>query len=170
MGTWVRINGQINVNLGCAYRRFSENPCVYEYYVNMKNRIKKWVDRAYRKHLSIGLPIDCGCDVLFIDRQQSHRNEGYDFFSNPSDLSEYNYCTIVLHVWDRNGDFNNGSAFIEDVFHKLRTNGIEIEFGTFVTVQPDYSSTALAYTPQGRYSVDFESIPCDNTYKLSKWS
>ena len=169
MGTWVRIKGQINIDTGTAYHRFDENPHVYEYYVNMQKRIEKWIRRAFNKHLRKGYAVDCGCNIAFFDRDQCYRNHGYDFFERRIELSEYEHLTVVLQVWDRNGDFNNGSAFIEDVFNKLRTNGFVINDNTFVAVGADYSPVKLIYTTDGLYTVDFEKLKLDNSKKLRRY-
>ena len=169
MGTWVRIQGQIHVNLAGSYHRFNENQYVYEYYQNMKNRITKWIEKSFRKHLRIGLGIDCGCQVSFFDFDQYYRNQGYDFFDRPIVLSEYTRVVINLNEWDRNGDFNHGQRFIEDVFNKLRTNSIYIDDLTYVTVAPDYASNKLIYTTQGMYNVDFANIAIDRTKKLTNY-
>lgn len=169
MGTWVRIQGQIHVNLAGSYHRFNENQYVYEHYQNMKNRITKWIEKSFRKHLRIGLGIDCGCQVSFFDFEQYYRNQGYDFFDRPIELSEYNRMVINLNTWDRNGDFDHGQAFIEEVFNKLRTNSIYIDDLTYVTVAPDYASNKLIYTTQGMYNVDFANIAIDRTKKLTNY-
>lgn len=110
-----------------------------------------------------------GVKFHFLIFEQYYRNQGYDFFNRPVELSEYNRLVINLNVWDRNGDFQNGQSFIEEVFNKLRTNSMIIDDLTYITIAPDYASNLLIYTTDGMYNVDFAKFAIDRTKKLTNY-
>lgn len=157
MGTWVRISGKIDVDVGCLYNRNELSPYRYENYKRVQKMIEKWIDRAYRKYLYKGLGIDCHCGVTFDESSTYHSNYEhlYDCIGeNEYDVTCYNDLTIYINVWDRNGLLNDGELFVNAVLQNLKSNQCFVRDTTMINVTADYSRDMVVFNGKRKATFD----------------
>lgn len=156
MGTWVRVSGKIDVDISCLYHRNELSPYRYEDYKRVQSVIKKWIERAYRKHLFKGLGLDCYCGMTFDEQSAYHSNYEYLYDctgQNRYDITRYDGLTIYLNVWDRNGLLSDGEKFVGTVLQILKSNQCFVRDTTMINVTADYAPEQLiVYT--GNKSVE----------------
>lgn len=151
MGTWVRVSGKIDLNLYHIYDRLNGyghplSSYRYEHFKLVQQQIKKWIERSFHKHPVQGFTCDKHCSVVFDESTAYH--SPYDtledpFNNNQYNVSQYDYVTVYINVWDRNGMLEGGKAFVDNVLHTLQSNGCYVNSTTMINVTADYAPEQL---------------------------
>lgn len=148
MGTWVRIDGKINLSISNMFNRFKLSEYRYEHYIILKQKIESIVKRSYyRKELDCGLDTYCG--VTFDDKCCYRSN--YSYLPDMVDpnrthyVTLYDSCVFYLNVWSRYGSYEQGQQFVENVIHSLKSNNCSFYFGTKIVVTADYTDNLSIY-------------------------
>ena len=161
MGTWVRIDGKVDLSITDMFVRFNLSEYRYEHYDIIKQKIESIVKRSFdRNKLAWGL--DSYCGVTFDDKCCYRSNYLYLYDIVYSDrqhyVTSYDTCTFYLNAWSRYGTYEQGQQFVENMIHSLKSNNCFVNWNTKIIVTADSVDDMSIYNGHKSMSITTEAL------------
>ncbi len=156
MGTWMRANGKIDLDLTNMYQLNKLSTYRYEHYVKAQAMIRKWIERQVNNLFDLTYTLDQHCTIMF-DESTCHHSPYEtlkDFDEQMIDVSRYDSVTIYINLWNRHCVYDSGCDLIEKIFHTLRSNGCWIQDTTLVTVTADNVREMTLFGSEKKMTID----------------